>query len=160
MADLRGRKRQWLFGSDYKKISLGRESSAAKQKNPFLKFIKRPASDEAHNNHNKDSSSDFEDQNLVLETKFGTEKETNRHQNDNKGQDDNDEWQLTVDVIESVDSPSDRLFAMVKLDKNPKMKMRSVLIKVISDSSSFMSDCVPIRIFWYLEFQCCLCSAS
>lgn len=61
---------------NYKKLRLGRESSAAKQKDAILKFIKRPASDEAHNNHSEDSSSDSEEQNLVMEAKFGIEKES------------------------------------------------------------------------------------
>src|ERR1700733_3681560 len=68
MADGIGRKRQRLSGSDYRKLRLGRESSAAKQKDAILKFIKRPASDEAHNNHNElneDSTSDSETQNVA-----------------------------------------------------------------------------------------------
>ena len=105
MADGKGRKRQRLSGSDYKKLRLGHESSAAKQKDAILKFIKHPASDEAHNNHSKDSSSDSEDQNLAIEAKFGIEKESNY--SDNKSQDDNNERQHSVDFIECVDGPSD-----------------------------------------------------
>ena len=38
-----------LPGSDNEKLRLGRETSAAKHKDVFLKFIKLPASDEAQN---------------------------------------------------------------------------------------------------------------
>src|ERR1700733_4869663 len=101
MADGIGRKRQRLSGSDYRKLRLGRESSAAKQKDAILKFIKRPASDDAHNNHNElneDSTSDSETQNVATEATFGTEKASGY--SDNESQGDNGEKQISVNVIE------------------------------------------------------------
>ena len=76
MADGRGRKWQRLSGSKYKKLRLGRESSAAKQKDAILKFIQRLGSDEAeaHNNQSDDSTSNYENQNLAIEATFGKEK--------------------------------------------------------------------------------------
>lgn len=49
-------------------------------------FMKRPASDEAHNNHSEDSESE-ESQNLAMEAKFGTEKES--EYSDNEAHDEN-----------------------------------------------------------------------